>query len=77
MTLKQLAICATQDLAFLIHNGDETAWKRADAIERRFRIQGATEHRIEAWKKQRAAFLKAESRKHDLENPDRLTYLHR
>lgn len=76
-TLKRCALNVCYDCAVRVMSGDESAWKLADRVERRWRIQGATQHHVDRMRKQEAEFKREESRRHDRLNPDRLTYLHR
>lgn len=77
--MKRIAIEACRVLAMSIHGAQVKAplWIRADRIERRFRIQGATDYIVCRLGDARADFLAAESKRHDSQFPDRLTYLHR
>lgn len=79
--LRKAALNACQDLASAIigtlPDDNLTAWHRAHRIERRWRMQGATDYLVQAWKQRNAAFLQDQSERHDYQHPDRLTYLHR
>jgi hypothetical protein len=75
--MKQVAIQACRDIVANIIDGNEAAWRRVDKIEKRFKIQGATDSMVEAFRNSNRDFLRTESNKHDLANPDRFTYLHR
>lgn len=75
--MKQQAIAACAILAEWIFDGASFAWILADRIERRWRIQGATETYVRRLEAEHAAYLKAQRTKHDRQHPDRLTYLHR
>lgn len=77
LPLKQCALNVCYDLAVLIVSGDVSAWKIADRVERRWRIQGCTLAHVDRMKREQAEHRKALSRYHDSIFPDRLTYLHR
>lgn len=76
-TLYSLAHEAVRQLALNVIAGKASEWKRIDRIEKRFRISGLGEAIVSQWQKQRAEFLQKESARHDAQNPDRLTFLHR
>lgn len=75
--MKTIAEQACYKLACLISIGLTEQWKRADKIERRWRIQGCTQATVDRLDREHADWLAEQSRKHDALNPDRLSYLHR
>ena len=75
--MKRLAESACLTLAQWIMDGVLSAWGQADRIERRFRCVGCTEAYVERMTKEHAAFLRAESLRHDNLEPNRRSYLHR
>ena len=77
VSLTRCADYALRDIATRICDGDASQWKRADKIERRFRLQGFTLARVNQWQTANAQFEREESKRHDAMYPDRLTYLHR
>ena len=78
MKTKQIAIEACRELAGWIRGGGcDFAWLTADRIERRWGIQGTTEHFLKQWQRERDDYNREQSRLADIRFPDRLTYLHR
>jgi hypothetical protein len=76
-TLKKCAAYVCQDLAGQIFSGDVSQWQLADRIEKRFKLQGATQTHLNHLKKQNEKFKREERRRHDFQFPDRLSYLWR
>lgn len=75
--MKTIAENACKTLAHWIYEGQSFAWPIADRIEHRFKVEGTTQMFIDRWTRQRAEFQQIEAARHDRQNPDRLTYLHR
>lgn len=75
--MKAIAAAACYTLAGWIYDGCSFAWPLADAIERRWRIQGATDWYIRNWTTQHEQWQADRRRTLDRRHPDRLTYLHR
>lgn len=75
--MKRVAENACYLLAVWIVEGCSFAWTTADRIERRFAIVGCTEAFVARHEKARREHLTEQSKRHDVQHPDRLTYLHR
>ena len=75
--MKNKAENAIRSLCSRVMSGDAGTWRKIDRIERRFGCVGLADAILEHHERAHAAFLYAEMKRHDAQNPDRLIYLHR